>query len=131
MASEPEIIDRQKVVVVHDKGEMGRSFRTHFTLFVIQLTHLFVEPASPFLDSFRVHYIITVTADRFHLGNQRFNFFIAQYRADPAASGLLQANQLTFQIIKSEVQHPDERVFGCSTGSNNGDIHLVLFIVFL
>ncbi len=93
---------------------MGGSFRAHFALFVVQFAHLLVKGSAALLDGFHIHHVVAVSADCFHMGDNCFNLFIAEYSTDSATSGLFQTDFFALDIIKTEVQHPDQGVFGSS-----------------
>ena len=128
MASEFEIMDRKQVIIVHDMGEVGRAFRTHFALLVVKLTHFLVEGATAFLYGFHIYHVVAVPSDCFNVGYHGFDLFVAQNRANPSAAGLFQADFFTLDIVKCEVEHPDQGMICSSTGRNHRNIILVFFI---
>ena len=63
MAPELEIMNRQKVIIVHNMGKMGGPFRAHFALLVVKFSHFLVEPAPALLYGFQVDYIVWEASD--------------------------------------------------------------------
>ena len=108
---------------------MSSSLGPHFSLGIIQFAHFIIESLSALHDSFKVNHIVEVAFHARNPGNNCPDLFIAENTADTATTGLFQADQFSAAVIKTEIQHANQRIIGCSSGGDNSDIFLVFFII--
>ena len=95
---------------------MGGSLRAHFALFVVEFAHLLIKRTASFLDGFHVHHIVAVSTNCFNMGYHRLDLFITQHSPNSATPRLFEADFLALDVVKTEIQHSDKRMFRSSAG---------------